>query len=178
MGQNIHLFVAVKAFILNEKGEVLLLREAASYKDGTNIGKYDVPGGRIDSNESLSDALYREVMEETGLAVQQSELLDVHDTFNEKGNETWHIVRLFYKVLCGGEEVILSKDHAEYVWTSAEEAIKRDDIIKNLVPLLKSWREKRPRMARPDLPHLSQRHSGKVTLIPGSVPILATSLSY
>lgn len=137
MRQNIQLFVAVKAFILNERGEVLLLRETSSYTDGTNIGKYDIPGGRIDPEESLSDALAREVREETGLMFEQSELLDVHDTFNQKGDEVWHIVRLLYKVTSPRGEVVLSKDHDEYIWIPVEEAIERSEVIENYIPLLK-----------------------------------------
>lgn len=137
MNQNIQLFVAVKAFILNEKGEVLLLREASSYADGTNIGRYDVPGGRIDSGESLNDALVREVREETGLLFEQSELVDVHDTFNQKGDEVWHIVRLFYKITSVRGEVTLSKDHDEHIWVTVEEAIQRTEVIANLIPILK-----------------------------------------
>jgi len=37
-----------KAFI-EHRGKVLIIREAAGYKDGTNKGRYDVPGGRIKS---------------------------------------------------------------------------------------------------------------------------------
>lgn len=137
MNPNMRLFVAVKAFILNEKGEVLLLREASSYADGTNIGRYDVPGGRIDSGESLNDALVREVREETGLLFEQSELVDVHDTFNQKGDEAWHIVRLFYKITSVRGEVTLSKDHDEHIWVTVEEAIQRTEVIANLIPILK-----------------------------------------
>lgn len=136
MNQNIQLFIAVKAFILNERGEVLLLREASSYTDGTNIGKYDIPGGRIDATESLEVALSREVKEETGLTVLKSELLDVHDTFNDKGDETWHIVRLFYKVSCSEGEVTISSDHDDYLWVPVKEAIEKNGLIQNLVPLL------------------------------------------
>ncbi len=136
MRQNIQLFVAVKAFILNERGEVLLLRESSSYTDGTNIGKYDIPGGRIDVAESLEVALSREVKEETGLTVLKSELFDVQDTFNDKGDETWHIVRLFYKVSCSEGEVTTSSDHDDYLWAPVKEAIKKNGLIQNLVPLL------------------------------------------
>ncbi len=137
MNPNIRLFVAVKAFILNEKGEVLLLREASSYADGTNIGRYDVPGGRIDSGESLNDALVREVREETGLLFEQSELVDVHDTFNQKGDEVWHIVRLFYKITSVRGEVALSEDHDEHIWVPVKEVVQRTEVIANLIPILK-----------------------------------------
>ncbi len=43
--------IAAKAVIANEKNEVLVLREAKSYGQGTNIGKYLLPGGRIEIGE-------------------------------------------------------------------------------------------------------------------------------
>ena len=47
------LFVAQKAIIVN-KNKVLIIREASTYKDGTNIGKWGVPGGRIKLASILS----------------------------------------------------------------------------------------------------------------------------
>ena len=91
-GGKTKLFVSVKACIVNGRGEVLLLREAGSYKDGTRPGQYDVPGGRIHEFEMLQNALHREVFEETGLSVIGFTPFDAHDTFNTKGDETWHIV--------------------------------------------------------------------------------------
>ena len=40
--------VAMKAVIVKD-GKVLLLREAKTYKDGTNIGRFHMPGGRLDA---------------------------------------------------------------------------------------------------------------------------------
>lgn len=40
------LFVAAKAVVQNEEGKVLILREATTYEESTNVGKYDIPGGR------------------------------------------------------------------------------------------------------------------------------------
>jgi len=43
------LYIAAKAFIEN-KGKILIIREGRKYAHGTNIGFYDVPGGRINPN--------------------------------------------------------------------------------------------------------------------------------
>lgn len=131
------LFVAVKACIVNSENKILLLREASLYQDGTNVGKYDVVGGRIDTSESLEEALRREVLEESGLIVKEFSLVDVHDTFNQKGEEMWHIVRLFYKVRCEEKVVILSQDHDKYEWVDLHAIEDFEGIIDNLIPVIK-----------------------------------------
>lgn len=131
------LFVAVKACIVNRQREILLLRESSAYKDGTNEAKYDVPGGRIDTSEKLSEALGREVFEETGLRIDNYELLDVHDTFNEKNGEVWHIVRLYYKVFSEEKNVILSQDHDDYMWVRLDKVNEHSGVIKNLLPIFR-----------------------------------------
>ena len=40
------LFVATKAFI-RYKDKILILRESVKYDDGSNVGSYDVVGGRV-----------------------------------------------------------------------------------------------------------------------------------
>jgi len=61
--------VAMKAVIVRD-GKVLILREAKTYDEGTNIGRYHMPGGRLDPGENFEDGLRREVREETGLEVE------------------------------------------------------------------------------------------------------------
>lgn len=52
--------VSLKAVILNEKGQVLVVKE-----DGRDW--WDIPGGGIDHGESIKDALARELREEVSL---------------------------------------------------------------------------------------------------------------
>ena len=42
--------VAAKAVIMNAEGKILIVREADTYEEGTKIGKWGLPGGRIDDN--------------------------------------------------------------------------------------------------------------------------------
>lgn len=51
------------AIIINAQNQVLLGKRKNSYK----AGMYGLPGGRIEVNESISDAIAREVAEETGI---------------------------------------------------------------------------------------------------------------
>lgn len=56
--------LGMKALILNEEGKILLLEKHPENKAGRH---WDIPGGRIQKNESFEEALKREVHEETGL---------------------------------------------------------------------------------------------------------------
>jgi ADP-ribose pyrophosphatase YjhB (NUDIX family) len=57
--------LAVSAAIFRE-GKVLLVRRARS----PGRGFHSLPGGRVESGETLTEALHREVREETGLVIE------------------------------------------------------------------------------------------------------------
>jgi 8-oxo-dGTP pyrophosphatase MutT (NUDIX family) len=50
------LFVGAKGLLVNE-GKILLLRESKEYIDGTKEGKRDVPGGKIEPEETVYEGL-------------------------------------------------------------------------------------------------------------------------
>lgn len=53
--------IRVKALIINSKKEILMARA---------FGTFQFPGGHIEPNESLSEALIREIKEETGIILK------------------------------------------------------------------------------------------------------------
>lgn len=59
---------ATVAFILNKQGELLVCRRAKDPAKGT----LDLPGGFIDMNETGEEGVAREVLEETGLKVDEA----------------------------------------------------------------------------------------------------------
>jgi mutator protein MutT len=62
------------AFILNERGEILLQNR------GDSSG-WGLPGGAIELGESAEDAMRREVFEETGLHVKVEDFLGVYTRY-------------------------------------------------------------------------------------------------
>lgn len=63
--------IAVSAFTLNDRGELLMIRR-------TDNNLYALPGGNLELGETLSEALIREVWEETGIDVEVTELIGAY----------------------------------------------------------------------------------------------------
>lgn len=107
--------IAAKAVITDDRGNVLLIREA-KYKDGTNLGKYQMPGGRLELGEGFYEALHREVKEETGLDIKPMKPLYVGEWSPTINGVTQQIVAIF--MLCEVEsiDVKLSDEHDDFKW--------------------------------------------------------------
>ncbi len=116
----VNLRVAAKAVIV-KNGKVLLLREASTYTEGTNIGKWGIPGGRIEAAESFFDGLRREVREETGLDVEIGDPVHIGEWWPTIHDVKNHIVALF--VLCEPlhETVTLSEEHDVSAWVGQDD---------------------------------------------------------
>lgn len=82
--------------IIIEKHKILLIKK----KGGPYDGKLDLPGGTIEFNESIEEALKRELKEETGIEITDYKLFDVVTTnikWNHKNEleEIKHIAILY-----------------------------------------------------------------------------------
>lgn len=67
-----HTHVGVYA-IAKAENKILLIKKAR----GPYTGQWDLPGGKFEFGETPVETLNREVMEETGLTISSSKLLDV-----------------------------------------------------------------------------------------------------
>jgi 8-oxo-dGTP diphosphatase len=112
--------VGVKVLIRNKGGLYLLIQRSEPLPDGTGI-KWDIPGGRIESNELLRDALAREVREEIGVELNQSvELLEAQDII--LSDLDLHTVRLTYSTSLE-DKVKLGTEHQNFKWATLQEAL-------------------------------------------------------
>lgn len=116
--------IAMKALIVNDEGKVLLLREADTYEEGTNVGRYQVPGGRLDVGEPFLDGLNREVMEECGLEISVEKPLYVAEWSPVIRGVKTQIVAVFFLCHAKTTEVRLSDEHDDYQWVDPEEVEK------------------------------------------------------
>jgi len=108
--------VATRAFIVNDEGRVLIIREAQEYKGGYQTGKYDLPGGRIEQGESAFAGVKREANEEVGLAIEVGEPFHVSEWYPEIEGEKHQIVGIFFICSPRTMHVTLSEEHHDYEW--------------------------------------------------------------
>ena len=118
-------FVASKAFLINPQGKLLLLRHTSGPERMHCVGKWDVPGGRMEQGEHPLETLQREVFEETGMNINAAQARPFHvDIWGVGGDVENHpIVGTFYLVLIGEEAVRLSPEHDHFVWHDPRQSI-------------------------------------------------------
>ena len=115
--------VGVGVVVIKE-GRILLVRRAFD----PGAGKWSIPGGLVETGETLSAAGARECEEETGLKVQLLELINVFDMIEEDddGKTRYHYVLVdFLARQVGGEEKP-NQEVSELRWATYEEAKKLD----------------------------------------------------
>lgn len=133
-------FTATKAFIVFD-GKILLLRESDKYEDGTNFGKYDVPGGRVNLGQRFDESLLREIKEETGLDVKIGKPFHVDEWKPVVKSEQWQITGIYFECFSESNEVNLSEDHDKCIWIDSKN-YKNYNLIENLKPAFESYLNK------------------------------------
>jgi 8-oxo-dGTP diphosphatase len=108
--------------IVIRDGKVLLCR---------HFGKYNLPGGGVDMDESLEDALLREIKEETGITAAKPELMGVtEDYFMPPYKPTpYHTILMYYACdYVSGEPSMDGFDEDERVYAELAQWVDADTI--------------------------------------------------
>lgn len=92
---------------------------------------FALPGGHIEKEESIIDAVIREMKEETGLDIRNPKLCGIKQFPIENGR---YIVFLFQTDEFFGE--VTSSEEGEMVWVKRSELLKMDTVT-DLLPLLR-----------------------------------------
>lgn len=93
--------LAVSAAIFRE-GKVLLVRRARS----PGKGFHSLPGGRVEFGETLTEALHREVREETGLKIEIIDLAGWREVLPNQPGRGHYVVMSFAAHWIAGEPVL------------------------------------------------------------------------
>ncbi len=114
--------VAAKAIVVNQAGEVLIIRRSPG--SATDPGLWDLPGGKMDDRERLVDALVREVKEETSLVVRGDDTRPIYVTHFVK--EPFWVTCVTFLCTAFEGEVRLGTEHTGFRWvTPGEDAGRR-----------------------------------------------------
>ena len=97
-------------------GALLLIRRG----HGPGAGEWSVPGGRVERDELLAEAVVRELLEETGLEAVCGPLVGLVERFDE-GN---HFVILDFEVTVLDDQTpVAGDDAAEVAWVPLDDVI-------------------------------------------------------
>ena len=130
---------STRAFIIYHD-KVLIIRESKKYLNGSNIGRYDLPGGKIEPGERFDVGLRREVYEESGLNIDIGRPFFVSEWRPTLKGEEWQITGIFFECFASDDKVRLSSDHDEYLWVDPEN-FEEYDLIKENKEAFKTYLE-------------------------------------
>ncbi len=120
-------FFIVKSLIINEKGQILLVKRDRKWHKESH-GKWEFPGGKIDFGETPEETCIREAKEESGMDVKIDYLLPkIHvGGWVYPDRETQQII-ICYKCIPVDGEISL-EDHgvSEVKWFELDEIDKLD----------------------------------------------------
>ncbi len=108
----------VGGLICDDAGKVLMVR-THKWSD-----RWGIPGGKIEFGEASTDALRREVREETGLVVEDVRFVMVQDAIHpQEFYKDAHFLLLNYTCRARGEQSVrLNEEGQEYRWLTVEDA--------------------------------------------------------
>lgn len=119
--------VAVAAFVTNSQGQVLMLK-SPKHKD------WEFPGGQVEEGETITNAVEREVLEETGIVVKPKSLIGIYS--NTK-RPSILMLDFLCEYISGNPKT--SSESTQVEWIDANEAlslVKRPSIRGRLKTML------------------------------------------
>lgn len=105
--------LAVSAGIFRD-GKILLVRRAREPAKGV----YTFPGGRVEFGESLTEALAREICEETGLVIEIVGLIGYREALPARTGGHGHFVILPFAARWAANEIALNDELDDAKWLS------------------------------------------------------------
>lgn len=117
-----HIGVSVIPFCHDGKGRYLVSRRGEGCKDEKGAWE-PAGGGSVEQNESLDDAVRREILEECGATVVALECLGFREVFRNMDGRPSHWIAFDYKVQIDPETVSITEPEkcSELRWCTVDE---------------------------------------------------------
>lgn len=126
--------------IVDEEGRVLLSKRAGE----PAAGKWDLPGGFVEEGEHPLDCLHRELREEAGIGLRDTEFLGIFMDWYGVGQRTVSTLNLYWtaRIAEGTPE---PADDVEELRFFALDEISEDDLaFQHLSDVLSAWQGRNP----------------------------------
>jgi ADP-ribose pyrophosphatase len=114
--------VGVGAFIVNDRNEFLMLLRAKGSK--VEPGTWMIPGGKVDFNEKMEDAVKREIKEEIGVDLEVVEPVRTNDHMLTE--QHWVTTTFLCRIKSGEPRILEPHKHDGIKW------FKMDEMPENL----------------------------------------------
>ena len=122
--------LTMRGIIRNDAGEILILKRHP--KSSTDPCMWELPGGKVERGEHFSDALVREIAEETSLDVKVGDFCEAVQ--NDYIHKRTVQVMMYLEDISG--EVKISDEHTEWMWADLEK-LKKMELSSSLEKVLK-----------------------------------------
>ena len=128
----------VRLIVVDDEGRVLLLRRAnADY----GLGRWCLPGGKVDYGETVENTVAKELQEETALACKSARFLFFQDSLPlEPGR--MHCINFYFECRADGE-IHLNDESSEAAWIRAEDLGRFELVFRNDEGLRRYWSKRR-----------------------------------
>lgn len=98
------------ALIVDEQGQIFLAQRSEKQ---SQPHKWEFPGGKIESNESVEACLEREIAEELGMTIQIKDSLP--PSTHHYSNLSIELIPFICKILSGSPKLL---EHQAYTWVA------------------------------------------------------------
>ena len=111
--------LGVGALIFDEDNRILLIERGGEPLKGW----WSLPGGVLETGETLAEGVVREVKEETGLIVEPDQMIEVFERImrDAEGRPEYHYVLIDYVCRVTGGTLSPADDCADARWTSRQD---------------------------------------------------------
>ncbi|KPJ54962.1 hypothetical protein AMJ47_02755 [Parcubacteria bacterium DG_72] len=104
--------VGCGALIVNDKNETLLVKRTSKSQNEASF--WSKPGGTVEFNEKVEDAIKREIKEELGVDIELTKQLGFTNHILNSENQHWVAIHYLAKII-NGEPCIMEPDKIEEI---------------------------------------------------------------
>lgn len=124
--------IAVRSIIRKDE-KTLLLRRANGRP--SILGKYELPGGKLEYGEQPEDALARHLKSDSGLVIQTAQLFDVLTYIDHDDRDMQYVFILYLVSVSNSDKLQLGQNYNHFLWKKVSN-IQQEELTESAKLLL------------------------------------------